>query len=114
MNKGLNIKVKSPAPDGQRLNNSGDKGSHFRTQYQITYQFFKERPKTMLEVSDETGIRRANICRYIDKMRKKGQLELIHRGLCPVTHCRSGFYSTDESLFNKSDVQQLNLFDNGI
>jgi hypothetical protein len=42
-----------------------DKDNHFVSQYQTFYQFFKERPKTMLQVSIETGILRANICRYI-------------------------------------------------
>jgi hypothetical protein len=88
------------------------KGSNFFTQYQMTYQFFKERPKTMLEVSIETGILRANICRYKAEMEEKGQIQLIRKGLCPITRHRAGFYSTDKALFSKSDVQQLKPFYN--
>lgn len=38
--------------------NKHDKGNEFQAQYQIVYQSFKEYPKTMLDVSLETGILR--------------------------------------------------------
>jgi hypothetical protein len=88
----------------------GGKGTSFIPQYQIVHQSFKERPKTMLEVSIETGILRANICRYAAKMEENGQIQVIRKGYCPYTHFKAGFYSTDESLFTKSDVVQLSLF----
>jgi hypothetical protein len=90
------------------------KDTHFVSQYKTVYQSFSERPKTMLEVSNETGILRANICRYISEMEKKGQIQIIRKGLCPYTHFVAGFYSTDEALFTKSNVQQLKLFDNEV
>jgi hypothetical protein len=67
----------------------------------------------MLEVSLETGILRANICRYVADMKEKGYIQAIREGYCPHTHFRAGFYSTDNSLFAKPDVQQLSLFDYG-
>ena len=88
------------------------KDKHFINQYQTVCESFKERPKTMLEVSVETGILRANICRYVAKMDNK--VQVIRKGLCPYTKFRAGFYSTDETLFTKPDAQQLNLFDNGV
>ena len=91
-----------------------DKGNHFVSQYKTVYQSFKERPKTMLEVSIQTGVLRANICRYVATMEEKEQIGVIRKGYCPYTHFKAGFYSTDEALFAKSHVQQLNLFDNGI
>jgi len=91
-----------------------DKDKHFVSQYKTVYQSFKERPKTMLTVSVETGILRANICRYIATMEEKGQIRVIRKGYCPYTRFIAGFYSTDEALFVKSNVQQLNLFDNAI
>jgi hypothetical protein len=90
-----------------------DKDTHFDTQYQTVYQSLKERPKTMLEVSLETGILRANICRYIAEMEEKGQIQLIRKGYCPYTRFTAGFYSTDEALFSKPNIQQLNLFEYG-
>ncbi|MDR3266302.1 MAG: hypothetical protein LBT24_01880 [Tannerella sp.] len=90
------------------------KDNHFSNQCKIVYQSFMERPKTMLQVSIETGILRANICRYVEKMEKEGQIQIVRKGLCPLTHCRAGFYSTDKALFTKPNVVQLNLFENGI
>ncbi|MDR2824355.1 MAG: hypothetical protein LBB41_04050 [Prevotellaceae bacterium] len=91
-----------------------DKDNHFASQYKTVYQSFKEHPKTMLQVSIETGILRANICRYTAEMEDKGHIQVIRKGYCPYTHFVAGFYSTDEALFTKLDVSQLNLFDNGI
>ena len=88
--------------------------NHFVSQYKTVYQSFKERPKTMLQVSIKTGILRANICRYIAEMEEHGYIQVIKKGCCPYTHFIAGFYSTDEALFSKPDVLQLNLFDNGI
>ncbi|MDR2385543.1 MAG: hypothetical protein LBD80_07800 [Tannerella sp.] len=68
----------------------------------------------MLQVSIETGILRANICRYIAEMEGKGYIRVIRKGYCPYTQSRAGFYSTDEALFTKPYDGQLTLFDNGI
>lgn len=84
--------------------------THFLNQYQIVYQAFKECPKTMLQVSIETGILRANICRYIADMEDKGLIQVIYKSLCPFTNFQAGFYSTDEELFRNVD-KQLSLFE---
>ena len=91
-----------------------DKDKRFINQYQIVYHSFLERPKTMLEASIETGILRANICRYIAEMEEKEQIRVIRKGYCPYTRFMAGFYSTDKALFTKPDVRQLNLFDHGV
>jgi hypothetical protein len=86
------------------------KDTHFLNQYQIVYKAFKCHPKTMLQVSIETGILRANICRYVADMKDNGLIQIIYKSLCPITHFRAGFYSTDSTLFKKED-KQLPLFD---
>lgn len=60
-----------------------DKGKdrEFQAQYQIVYQSFKERPKTMLDVSLETGILRANICRHVAEMDNKRVTKNIRKRL---------------------------------
>jgi hypothetical protein len=87
------------------------KDSHFITQYELVYQSFKEKPKTMLNVSLDTGILRANICRYVADMKEKGYAQVVRKGYCPYTRHKAGFYSTDEGLFSKPDVSQSSLFD---
>lgn len=50
-------------------------------------------PKTMLMVSIETGILRANICRYVAYWKDTNEITLHYRGNCPISKCRAGFYS---------------------
>ena len=57
-----------------------------------TFAAFCEQPKTMLQVSIETEIYRANITRYIAKWRKQGLIKLVKVGLCPISKHRAGFY----------------------
>lgn len=72
---------------------------------------FMERPKTMMGVSIETGVERANITRYVAKMRRQMQIQIHHYGIDPITKA-SGvqFLTTDESLFVKPIVPPT-LFD---
>lgn len=92
-------------------NSNTDKDSDFRTQYQIVHQSFKERPKTMLDVSLETGILRANICRYVADMENKGIIQLLYKTGDEHTKFTAGYYTTDESLFRKKDDKQLKLWE---
>lgn len=91
---------------------SKSKGSNSCGQFQRVYDAFMERPKTMLEVSIETNILRANICRYVSKMRTHDQVTVVRQGLCPITKFRAGFLSTNPVLFPKVDYQR-SLFGKG-
>lgn len=107
-------KQKAPQVGGNPiLCPSQGKDKDFRSQYQITYLAFRGTPKTMLQVSIESGILRANICRYIAEMLDKGQIQVVHNGLCPLTKTRAGFYSTDPALFSTT-INQPTLFDYGV
>lgn len=88
-----------------------DKNSEFQAQYQIVYQSFKECPKTMLDVSLETGILRANICRYVADMENKGVIQLLYKSEDEHTKFIAGYYTTDKTLFRQEDNQQLNLWE---
>ncbi|MDR2475712.1 MAG: hypothetical protein LBD45_07620 [Bacteroidales bacterium] len=107
----MKTKTAKTATEAAAISETQRKDTHFVSQYQTVYHSFKERPKTMLEVSIETGILRANICRYIAEMEEKGHIQVIRKGYCPYTRFVAGFYSTDEALFTTPKVQQLNLFD---
>jgi hypothetical protein len=81
---------KENAPGGATKNHGED--THFATQYETVYHSFKKCPKTMLETSVETGILRANICRYVAEMQRKGQIQIIRKGLCSYTKFKAGFF----------------------
>lgn len=93
--------------------NAHDKGNGSQAQYQIVYQSFKEHPKTMLDVSLETGILRANICRYVADMEDKGLIQLLYKTEDEHTKFTAGYYTTDKELFHQVDNQQLKLFGEG-
>lgn len=88
------------------------KDKDFKAQMQIVYQSFFERPKTMLDVSLETGILRANICWYAKEWRKTGKIKEIYKGLDKNTKCMASYLSTDKRLFISID-SQLSLFEDG-
>ncbi len=71
----------------------------FTGQMRTVYKAFSERPKTMLMVSVETGILRANICRYISEWEKENRICIVRKGICPITKHRAGFYTTNPDLF---------------
>ena len=82
------------------------KNKHFQAQMKKVFEAFYSQPKTMLMVSIETGILRANICRYVAKWQKQGSIHLLKQGLCKVSKHRAGYYTTDTNLF----TQPLKLF----
>ena len=89
----------APSGNGNPCSNSKhSKGSQTLSQLQTVRLCCSTRPKTMLEVSAETGIRRANVCRYVGKLRMRGQIAVVRYGLCPISKYRAGFYTTDPEL----------------
>lgn len=71
---------------------STHKDSDFSTQYQRVRHSFSERPKTMLMVAHDTGIERANICRYVARMEKQNDLKRLKRGICEVSECGAVYF----------------------
>lgn len=93
------MKKPPPTTNGAKSMETQRKGTHFQNQMKYVFAAFQSSPKTMLQVSVETGILRANLCRYIAKWRRMGKVFKIRDGICPITKCRAGFYSTDQRLF---------------
>lgn len=84
-------------------NNSLHKGqgkdNHFQLQMQQVFETFHRKPSTMLMVSIETGILRANICRYVCRWQKTGKIHLLRQGICEISKHPAGYYTTDKKLF---------------
>jgi hypothetical protein len=79
---------------------------HFEAQMNTVFAAFKRKPSTMLMVSIETGILRANICRYVAEWQKSNSIHLLKHGLCEVSKHRAGYYTTETILF----TQPLKMF----
>ena len=75
------------------------KDKHFQAQMQRVFTAFLRHPKTMLAVSVETGILRANICRYVAELEKENRICIARKGICPISKHRAGFYTTNPDLF---------------
>jgi len=89
------MRDKKASPNHSNDKRSGQQGQYKGTQKQRVFKAFYEYPKTMLMVSVETGILRANICRYVAEMRKRDEIKLIRKGLCQVSKNRAGYYYTN-------------------
>ncbi len=79
------------------------------SEYQQVYRaFFSDKPKNALQVSIETGIRRANITRYIGRMKRTDRIAVVYFGMCPITkHSRVQFLTTKfDEILNKKGVRQ--------
>ena len=70
------------------------KDKDFQAQKEKVYRTLLYRPKTMLMVSLETGILRANICRHCANLQKENRIYIKYRAVCPISKHSAGFYST--------------------
>jgi hypothetical protein len=85
-------------PKGFLLNDQS-KDKHFQAQMKIVFASFYKQPKTMLMVSIETGILRANICRYVAEWERQNRIKKAWKGICPISKHHAGFYTTNPELF---------------
>lgn len=83
------------------------KDTCFQAQKEKVFTALFSQPKTMLMVSIETGIFRANICRYITELEKENRVCIVQKGICSISKHRAGFYSTNPNLF-PTVVKSLN------
>ena len=91
--------VKTLNTPSNSLHKRQGKDKYFQAQTKMVFTAFYGRPKTMLMVSIETGILRANICRYVARMQELDYIRLVQKGICPVTKYRAGYYTTNPDLF---------------
>jgi hypothetical protein len=92
MNKPLHTPINS-------LHKGQGKDKYFQGQTKRIFKALHSQPKTMLMVSIETGILRANICRYVAEWQKQNCIKIIRKGICPISKHRAGFYTTNPALF---------------
>lgn len=74
------------------------------------YKAFFKRPKTMFEVSRETNVERANICRFVGDWKEANTIPVVRFGICPIS--KEGgvqFLTTNPDLFPPQT--QYNLFE---
>ena len=85
------------------------KDNDFEAQMKIVFKAFYEQPKTMLMVSDETGVLRANICRYVAKWRKFNRIEPVKTDYCKITKHLADYLTTNPDQFPKSNQLKMSF-----
>ena len=75
------------------------KNKHFQAQMERVFKAFYKQPKTMLMVSIETDVLRANICRYVAEWEKENRICIVGKGICTISKHGAGFYTTNPELF---------------
>ena len=81
------------------LHTRHSKDKRFKAQMKKVFAAFECKPSTMLMVAFETGILRANICRYVAKWENQDKIQLVKIGICPISKHGAGFYTTNPELF---------------
>lgn len=89
----------SPAQKSFAKGQGKNKG--FEAQMKTVFAALYKQPKTMLMVSIETGILRANICRYVAEWRQNKTIAIAKKGICPISKHNAGFYTTNPELVQK-------------
>jgi hypothetical protein len=78
-----------------------NKNIQLSPQFQTVFKSFSGQPKTMLMVSQETNILRANICRYVAELRKYNRIQIVKKGICPISKHPASFYTTKQISVSK-------------
>lgn len=69
-----------------------------KVQKEIVLEAFKRTPSTMLMVSVETGILRANICRYVAEWINSGDIFRFEIKLCKLSKHKAVYYTANKDL----------------
>lgn len=64
------------------------------SQRKIVLRSFSEYPKTMLQVSFETGILRGNICHFVGDWLSENKIQKVGSGICPISKHAAGLYES--------------------
>ena len=77
-----------------------DEESNSKSQKKLVFNEFYREPLTMLEVSNELNIFRANICRYVDEWEKRGLIRFVVKRKCTISgYPFVGAYTTNPEYF---------------
>lgn len=93
-----NIPAKSDF--GTKCTSRSGKGSEIslkakrERQLSILIDAFRHKPRTILQVARITGLKQSYIHRRVAELRKEHRIFLCGKGVCPISKCRAGYYTT--------------------
>ncbi len=92
----MKAKEKSPTSKSRALTNHF-KDTSFLTELKTIFHFLQSHIATASMVSEATGIKQKNICRYKRDLEKAGKLWEIERRDCRLTGHKAWYLTTDPS-----------------
>jgi hypothetical protein len=95
------------------LNSNGNynqfKGNSHLTELQTIFQYLQCHIATASMVSEATGVKQKNICRYKRDLEKANMLWEVEKNLCQVTGFKAWFLTTAPN-FAPANYKQLKLW----
>jgi hypothetical protein len=89
--------------------NSQTKDSQFKTEIQTIFEYLKVNVCTASMLTEATGIKQKNICRYKRDLENNGLLVEVYKTICKTTGFKAYYITTNPDIIPLSK-QQLKLF----
>lgn len=61
---------------------------------------------TRLQIARCLGIERGSICYRVAELRDQGRLWVVKKGLCPITHAKAEFLTTNPEVAERAHAEQ--------
>jgi hypothetical protein len=102
---------KAPRQTGQRKKRKlSAKDTDHLTQLQTIFTYLKKHVATASMVSEATGVKQKNLCRYKRTLECANLLWEVRKAPCKQTGFKAFYLTTDKSKAPKFPINQLNLF----
>lgn len=85
------------------------KDTQFKNELTTIFQYLQENVCTASMLSEATGIKQKNICRYKRDLEAQGHLKELYRNYCKTTGFKAWYITADKTKF-PSGLTQYNLF----
>jgi len=87
--------------------NSQSKDNQFKNEIRTIFEYLENNVCTASMLSDATGIKQKNICRYKRDLEKAGQLCELYKTYFKTTGFKAWYISANPKLFPKSNQTTL-------
>lgn len=102
----MNKKTKPTSTPNITLN-SQSKSNKFKTELKTIFEYLKRKICTASMLSEATGIKQKNICRYKRDLEKRGLLVEVNKTNCKTTGFKAWYITTNPDLIPSSKQTKL-------
>jgi hypothetical protein len=99
----------TPRPTSQQQ----AKGNQKLTEEQTIFWYLKDNVATASMISEATGVKQKNICRYKRDLEKADMLWEVEKRDCEITGCKAWYLTTNPDKAPKNTFVQGSLFAEG-